>query len=196
MSLLDVVIGLILLASIVAGWSAGFARVGIGFAAAVAGMVFGFWFYQTPAAWIHRYVSSTSASNFLGYFAIFLGCLLLGAILAKFVSMLFRWTGFSWLDRLLGAGFGAIRGAFIACAFVAVLLAFTPKPMPNWMVTSKLLPYAAEASNTFASIAPVALKNAFREGLTEIRKDWDEEVKRSQRKREPAKKTGKEEETR
>ena len=42
----------------------------------------------------------------------------------------------------------------IAVVMIAVLLAFTPKPMPNWMVESQTLPYAMEASNAIASLAP------------------------------------------
>ena len=45
--------------------------------------------------------------------------------------MLFKWTGLSWLDRLLGGVFGLVRGSVIAVAFVAVLLAFTAKPLPQ-----------------------------------------------------------------
>ena len=122
-------------------------------------------------------------SNLLGFFVVFFGFVAAGALIGKLLSKLFKWTGLSWLDRLLGGAFGLVRGSLIAVAFVAVLLAFTPKPLPNWMVDSKLLPYAVDASNLFASLAPHAMKEAFRESMVEIRKDWDEEVKKSNRKR-------------
>ncbi len=74
---------------------------------------------------------------------------------------------------------------------MAVLLAFTPKPLPNWMIDSKLLPYAVDASNLFAAMAPSALKEAFHDGLAEIRKDWDEQLQKSLRKkRDPDRKKG------
>ena len=66
-SLLDLLLGLIVGASVMAGFIAGFARVGIGFCAAIAGIVFGFWYYETPAAWIHKLISSQTASNVLGF---------------------------------------------------------------------------------------------------------------------------------
>src|SRR6185437_3800616 len=141
--------------------------------------------------WFHKFVSSETASNFLGFFFIFIACGILGTLIGKIVSKLFRWTGLSWLDRLLGAGFGLVRGAFIGAVFVAVLLAFTPKPMPNWMIDSKLLPYAVEASDAFTALAPSALKTAFHEGLDEIRKDWDATVKKSQRHGDSEKNTNK-----
>jgi membrane protein required for colicin V production len=190
-SLLDLLLGVIAGTSIAFGFVAGFARVGIGFCAAIAGLIFGFWFYGIPAAWIHKHLSSQTASNFLGFFVVFFAFVIAGALIGKLFSKLFKWTGLSWLDRLLGAGFGFVRGSFIGVAFVAVLLAFSPKPLPNWMVDSKLLPYAVDASNLFAAMAPNALKEAFHDGLAEIRKDWDEQLQKSQRKKpEPGRKKG------
>ncbi len=183
MSLLDLLLGLIIVSSVMAGFVAGFARVGIGFCATVAGIVFGFWYYETPAAWIHKYLSSQTVSNVLGFLVVLWAVLLVGSLVAKIVAGLFKMTGLSWLNRLLGAAFGFVRGALIGVAFVAALLAFAPKPLPNWMVNSLLLPYAIDASDLCASIAPAALKDAFREGVEEIRKDWDEQLKKAKRKK-------------
>jgi membrane protein required for colicin V production len=183
MSLLDLLLGLIIISSVMAGFVAGFARVGIGFCAAIAGVVFGFWFYKSPAAWFHKFISSHAVSNVLGFLVVFWAILIVGALIAKMVSTFFKWTGLSWLDRLLGAAFGFVRGAVIGVGFVAVLLAFAPKPLPNWMVSSVLLPYAIDGSNLFASMAPSELKDAFREGMDEVRKDWDDQLQKSRRKR-------------
>lgn len=179
MSLLDLLVVIIVAASVAAGFVAGFARVGIGFVAAILGVIFGFWFYGIPAGWVHQYLKSTAASNLIGFLLVFWAFLVAGALLAKLCSKLFKWTGLSWLDRLLGGAFGLVRGALIAFALIAVLLAFTPKPMPNWMVQSQLLPYAMEASNAISALAPNAIKNAFRESMQELRRLWDEQVRKS-----------------
>jgi membrane protein required for colicin V production len=184
-SLLDVLLVLIVGTSIFTGFVAGFARVGIGFCAAVAGVVFGFWFYSSPAGWFHKYIHSPAVSNVLGFLVVFWAVLLLGALTSKAVATIFKWTGLTWVDRLLGGVFGLVRGAVIGVGFVAVLLAFAPKPLPYWMVNSKLLPYAVDASNLFASLAPADLKDAFSEGMQELRKDWDEQLRKSQRKKNP-----------
>ena len=65
------------------------------------------------------------------------------------------------LGCLVGAGIG---------------LAFAPKPMPNWMVNSRVLPYAMEASSAIASLAPNAIKNAFRDSMLELRRLWNEQL--------------------
>jgi membrane protein required for colicin V production len=186
-SLLDLLLVVIVGASVVSGFAAGFARAGLGFIASLAGVLFGFWFYGVPGAAIHQYVRSLTLSNLLGFFVVFFIFVAAGALLGKLLSKLFKWTGLSWLDRILGAGFGLVRGSLVALAFVAVLLAFTPKPPPRWMVGSFLLPYAIDASNVCAALAPRELKDAVRDTMNEIRKAWDEEVRKSRQKSEPKK---------
>ena len=182
MNLLDILLVIMIGASVAAGWMAGFARVGIGFLATVCGLLFGFWFYGIPAAWIHQHIQSVAVSNLLGFLTVLAIFNLVGALIGKLLSMLFKWTGLSWLDRLMGAGFGFVRGALIAIAFVAVLMAFTPRPLPNWMIDSQILPYAIDGSDICASLAPSGIKNAFREALTDVRKAWDEQLKHKKKK--------------
>ncbi len=179
MSLLDWLVALIVAASVITGFMAGFARVGIGFIATITGVLFGFWFYGIPADWFLRHLtSSATAANLLGFFTVFLGCVMLGSLIGTLISKLFKWAKLSWLDRLLGGAFGVVRGSLIAVAFIAVLIAFTPKPTPNWMVDSLVLPYAIDASNLCADLAPHAIKNAFEESMRDIRKVWEEQLKK------------------
>jgi len=180
MNLLDILLAIIVGSSIIAGFAAGFARAGIGFFAAIVGMLFGFWFYGMPAAIIHKYVGSVMLSNLLGFLVVFVFCVAAGGLVGKLLSKLFKWTGLSWLDHILGGGFGFIRGALVAVAFVAVLMAFTPTPPPNWMVGSSALPYVIDASNMLAALAPHALKDAFHESMFEIQTAWNDQVRRAQ----------------
>lgn len=178
MSLLDLIALVILAISVVGGFRAGFARSGIGFVAGMLGIVFGFWFYGTPAAWVGQYIHSFWISSLLGFLIVYWTFLIAGALLGRVLQKLFKWTGLSWIDRFLGAVFGLVRGALITVAFVAVLLAFAPKPMPNWMVNSRLMPYATEAASAITALAPYPIKEAFRHGLREIRELWDQQLKK------------------
>jgi len=183
MSLLDVLLAVIIAASVVAGFRAGLARASIGFITAIAAIIFGFWFYGVPAAWFRGRVGSETAANLFGFFAVVAATMIVGGLLGQLLSKIFKWTGLSWLDRFLGACFGLIRGGLVAVAFVAVLLAFTPKPIPNWMTGSALLPYAVEASRWCAAAAPYEVTEAFASSLREIRQVWKEEIERARRPR-------------
>ncbi len=180
-SLFDLLLVAILGWSVVSGFLAGFARAGVGFFAAIGGILFGFWFYGIPAALYATWIDSDATANMLGFFTVFFITVGAGSLVGKLFSKLFKWTGLSWLDRILGAGFGVVRGALVAAAFVTIVMAFTPRPTPKWMVGSRLLPYAVEASELASDLAPRALKDAFADSLTEIRTAWAEELDKARR---------------
>jgi membrane protein required for colicin V production len=184
-TLLDFLVVIILGGSIAAGFTAGFVRVGIEFMAAIFGVLCGFWYYGLAAAWAHKYVQSMTVSNLLGFFLIFFAFLLVGALVGKLLARLFRAIGLGWLDRVLGAALGFVRGSLIVVALVAVAIAFVPKPMPNWIVNSKSLPYAIDASHAISQLAPEGIKDAFRDSMLEIRQTWRERFQKARKKLEP-----------
>jgi membrane protein required for colicin V production len=182
-NLLDLLLVVIVGASVVAGFMSGFARVGIGLLCAIFGMIFAFWFYGIPAVWIHKLINSMPLSNIFGFLFVFFAFVVAGALIGRIIAKLFKWTGLGWLDRLMGAAFGFLRGSLVAVALVAILLAFTPKPLPNWMIDSTAMPYAIEASHLVSEIAPSGIKDAVVESMNQIKKAWDEQVKRHERNR-------------
>jgi membrane protein required for colicin V production len=183
MNLLDLLLAVVIGLSVAAGFAAGFARVGVGFIAAVCGLLFGFWYYAAPAQWMREHwTMSVDASNMIGFFIVFLIFVSAGAMIGKLLAKLFKWTGLGWLDRFLGGVFGLLRGALMAVVVVAVIMAFTPKPLPTWMVGSQVLPYVLDASNMCAKLAPNAVKEAFRDSMFEIRKMWEEELRKKKQK--------------
>jgi len=189
MNLLDLLLTVIVGISVATGFMAGFARVGVGFIASISGLLFGFWYYNVPALWIRQHwTMSENASNLLGFFVVFLLFLSAGALVGKLLATLFKWTGLGWFDRFLGGVFGLLRGALMAVIVVAVIMAFTPKPLPTWMVGSQTLPYVLDASSLCSKLAPNAVKEAFRDSMFEIRKLWEEELQKKRKKQEQLKK--------
>jgi membrane protein required for colicin V production len=160
--------------SVVSGFLAGFTRVGIGFAATVLGVLFGFWFYYIPAEWLQDYLRSTTAANLLGFFAVFTFFILLGAVVGRILARILKFAGLSIFDRLGGAAFGTIRGSVLAVAVVTVVTAFSPQPPPRFIAESKVMPYAATAGNVLAWLAPRTLKDAYHESLEKLRRIWSD----------------------
>jgi hypothetical protein len=56
------------------------------------------------------------------------------------------------------------------------------------MVGSEVLPYVLDASNMCSKLAPSAVKEAFRDSMFEIRKLWEEELRKKREKQEKLKK--------
>src|SRR5579862_4557395 len=114
MNWLDILLILVLLLSTVSAARRGFSREVIGIAAAVIGLICGIWFYGLAGAFLLPYVSSPQVAYFLGFFIVFVGCLLLGALAGVVIHRFMRTVGLSWFDRLLGAVFGLVRGTLLA----------------------------------------------------------------------------------
>ena len=175
---LDIVLILIVALSVIEGVKKGFARVGIGFAAAILGVVFGIWFYGTAGYYLLPFVSSKGIANFIGFWVVFLICVLAGALLGKFLGALFKWVGLSWIDRLLGALFGILRGGVAAVALVLVLVAFSSKPPPKSVANSRYAPYLVGAANVCAELAPRELKDGFFASYDKLKQIWSKTVRK------------------
>src|ERR1700685_1831463 len=134
----DIVLVLILLWSAIAGLRAGFARVVIGLVATVVGLIAGFWFYRIVAVNLMPWLKTPVVADVLGFLIIFIGIVIVGALIAALFSRLFRWIGLSWFNHLLGGFAGFLRGALIIAAMVGVLVAYSPSPTPNFIESSRI----------------------------------------------------------
>jgi len=175
MNWIDILVVLVIGLSVLSGLMAGFARVGVGFIATMLGIFFGFWCYGVVAAYVLDYVSSKAIANLVGFFAIFIGIVLIGAVVGRVLAKFFKWVGLSWFDRILGGAFGLVRGIVMAAALVTVLLAFAPQPPPRSVVESKTMPYVIDASNILAALTPREVKEAFQETKDKVKKIWSEQ---------------------
>lgn len=168
----DIVLIAVLLWSAIAGLRAGFARVVVGLIATLVGLILGFWFYRILAVKLMAWVKAPVIAAVFGFFIIFIGVLILGALVAALLSRLFRWIGLSWFNHLLGGIAGFLRGALVIAALLDVLVAYAPSPVPDFMADSRVLPYATEISWWLADLAPHELKDAFTEQMENLKQLW------------------------
>jgi membrane protein required for colicin V production len=185
MNLLDLLLFAIVAGSVIAGLISGFTRAAFSIVATIAGILLGFWFYDVPAGWYEGWVGKTVA-NMFGFLTVLFIVGLIGTIAGRLVSGAFKVVGLGFADRLAGGAFGLVRGIFAMAAAVAVLVAATPRPVPNWMRGSTLLPYALGASDLISSLAPKALKDSVSSSIGELKNSWNEEVQRAKNRAEKA----------
>lgn len=178
MNWLDAVLLILLAGSAVSAFRNGFSRELVGFGAAIAGLVLGSWFYGTAGSYVLPYLSSRAVANFLGFAAIFIAMMLLGSLAGWVLNRLLRAVGLSLVDRLLGAGFGIVRGMLLAIVLVMAMMAFTPGPAPpGAVVRSSLSPYVLDAAGLAASLAPYELKEGFRNNYRQVKTAWNGTLK-------------------
>lgn len=179
MNWLDIVLLIVLAGSVVTSFSTGLAREVVGLISMIAALVLAIWFYGSAGALVQPYVSSPGIANFCGFLLVFCGVLILGAILGRVMGRLMRVAGLSFVDRLLGAGFGLVRGLLISIAVVLALLAFTPgKSPPDSVVHSKVAPYVVDAARVCAAMAPHDLKDGFHKSYQQVKTIWGNALKK------------------
>jgi membrane protein required for colicin V production len=172
MNWLDYLLIAVLAFSAIRSFMRGFSREVIGLCAAVAALVLAMWFYGTAGALVKPWIASDRADAFIGFLLVVFTVLLLGAIVGATVKRFLSVVGLSFFDRLIGACFGLLRGALIAIALLTAYIAFGPgtstNTAPSGVVHSQIAPYLLDASSIFVHVAPMGLKQSFREVYDEV----------------------------
>jgi membrane protein required for colicin V production len=178
MNWLDFVLLLILAASIAMAFRKGLTREIVGLIAVVLALLLGIWFYGSAGGFLAPYLSSRSLANFVGFFLVFVGVMLLGGVVNFILGRFLKVTGLSIVDHLLGAAFGAARGVLISVALIMGIMAFSPDAhAPESVVRSRMAPYVVDAARAIASLAPHELKDGFRKTYAQVKQAWGSAIK-------------------
>jgi membrane protein required for colicin V production len=170
---LDLAIGGILLASLLAALRNGATKEIVRIVALLCGTVGAMWFYERLAPRLTPYVQNEQAANFAAFGAIVLGCLILGGLVSWVLDKIWGFAGLRWFDRLLGAGFGLVRGLVIATALVLAVVAFAPVAGAEQTVAgSSLAPWVLHGARAVSFIAPAKLREAYDVGFEHVRDVW------------------------
>lgn len=105
------------------------------------------------AFWLSDDGTPTMTELFGGYALSFVSVMVAVTLIGALIKSMVQSVGLSGLDRLLGAGLGLLRGAFLACLLV-LLLGFTPLPRePSWQ-QSTVLPVLVPGAHWMRSKLP------------------------------------------
>ncbi len=182
MTWLDFIFALIIGASVVAGFSKGLIKIGIGTAAVLIGFLAAAWLYGTVGSWMAPVLASKAVANVLGFLLVLAAVMTIGTLVSWGLHKIFKMIGLTWLDRLLGGVFGLVRGFFISAILLLVLVAFAPGPTHSAVIGSGISPYVMESANVLSMATPHELKDGFRKSYEEIKKIWADAVKSKKKK--------------
>jgi membrane protein required for colicin V production len=169
---LDIVLGLILCTTTFAGMRRGFSRAVIGFAATIAGLVLALWFYGTAGSVFVEYTSHRGVANVLGFLVVLSGTLAVGSLAGWLLARTLKKSGLGWMDHLLGAGIGLLRGTIVSIGIVTALSAFARTPPPPSVAQSQIAPYVMGAANVLAQVAPRELREGFDKTYEKVKQIW------------------------
>jgi membrane protein required for colicin V production len=150
----------------------GLVREIISIVALIGGFILAVLYYPLVGSRLVEFCKTESMACFAGFLAIFLGCLLIGALVAFIVNRFVKAASLKWVDRLLGGVFGLLRGWAIASILVLALIAFPIRD--NLVSHSVLAPYLLAGARAAILLVPEDLKNKFDEHYRKVLHSWNQ----------------------
>jgi membrane protein required for colicin V production len=132
-------------------------------AGAVVGLLLASWNYRRALPYFTGWLKPEALAEVAAFLAIALGVMVVAGIIGRLVRWSARSIGLGWADRLLGAGFGLVKGAVIVTLAVMALAAFWPDS--RWLRGSQLAPYFLAAARGSSIVTPAALGERVRHGV-------------------------------
>lgn len=172
MNWLDIGLALILFTTTITGLRRGFSRAVIGFVAAIVGLVLALWFYGSVGGVFLEYVSHKGVAHVLGFIVVLAGTLTAGSFAGWLIARTLKKSGLGWLDHLLGAGVGLLRGTVVSIGIILALSAFALTPPPPSVAQSRIAPYVMGAANLMAQVAPRELREGFDKTYEKVKQLW------------------------
>jgi membrane protein required for colicin V production len=152
-----------LCASVVIAVSQGFFYEVISLAGTIVGYLLASWQYRRVAEWLAPYVKNAWVGEIAGFLIIFIAVVILAGLIARLVRWAMKEAGLSWFDRVLGAGFGVLRGGLMIAVVSLVMTSFAPSS--RLLEGSQLAPYFLVVGRAAIWLAPSELRARFYQGL-------------------------------
>ncbi len=143
-----------LVASVVIGVLRGFTREFFGLISWVVALFAALFLAPATLGWLESHISTPSLRIAASYAIVFFAFLVLGAVVTAVISTLVRKNAsLSAVDRMVGGGFGVIRGVLIGVVLVW-LVGLTPARQDPWWKESLLIPGCEWLADGFRTILP------------------------------------------
>jgi membrane protein required for colicin V production len=118
--------------SVLIGLSRGFIREAISLATWVVAFWVAFKFSGVFADYLSDYIKTASIRHIICFAVLFIGILILGALLNFFLSKFISYTGLGGTDKLLGMLFGILRGILLIAILILLVEITTFVNDPWW----------------------------------------------------------------
>lgn len=182
MTIVDILIGIILLIGMASGLARGFVRSLFGLAALVLGIVVAGATYSWLAERAFFFVPGDRGPEVIGFLAAFLVVLMVISFLGRLVSKALKLAALGWLDRLAGGVLGlGIAAAFTALLLLLVVTVFKGAEKRDSLAGSALANKTLAVSDAIVSVVPEDVRERFEGAYDDVRDRWDREQRRRER---------------
>jgi membrane protein required for colicin V production len=164
---LDWVLATVCVVSVVTAIMKGFVTELISLATVIAGLIVAAAEYRQVAVYFEDITKSQEVALAAAFLALFVGVVILGALISVLARKLIKTAGIHWFDRFMGGVFGLVRGVLVDSVLLMVMVAFAIKP--GAVQTAVLAPYVTTGARVIALVMPSELKAQFRAGFEQFR---------------------------
>ena len=164
---------ILLVYSVVRAFLRGFFQEAFALAGLILGFLFACWFYRTLATNLKGLITSREIAELAAFLLVLAGAMIVASLLGRLLRHTASAIGLGFVDRLLGAGFGLVRGALLGVALLLAATAFLPRA--PWIENSHLAPYFLRAAHAVSFVMPSDLKQRLLDGLDHLKHtspDW------------------------
>ncbi len=165
----DWIILAVIVVSVVQAASSGFFQEACGIAGLVFGYILAAWRYRRLAERYAPHLKSPWLGEIAAFLIIFVAVMIVAGIAGRITRWIMKEAGLSFLDRLLGAALGLLRGCLIVAVVLMSMAAFTPSS--RMLAGSELAPYFLVVGRAAIWVAPSELRGRFYQGLDLLRQE-------------------------
>ena len=119
----------------------GFVREAISLAGWVAAFVVANMFVVNLASFLTPWIDNVTGRYVASYAILLAGTLVVGGVTGLLAAQMVKASGLTVMDRLLGTGFGLVRGIIIALVLMYLLRQLAPPQNLVWLEQAQLTPY-------------------------------------------------------
>jgi membrane protein required for colicin V production len=120
-------------------------------------------------------MTSPSRAGFVAFIVIFVGLIIIGTVVGALANRVIKKLHLKWMDRLLGAFFGLVRGWLVVSIIFLAFAAFGVQR--GNMAHSRTAPIFLDSARLIVFWVPQELKNKFTEGYWKAFQLWMEHEK-------------------
>jgi membrane protein required for colicin V production len=173
MNPLDWLLAILLTYSVVRAVMRGFFQEAFALGGLILGFLLACWFYGSLAVTLKGLITSPQIAELTAFLLILIGTMIVASLIGKLLRHTASAIGLGFVDRLLGAVFGLLRGALLGVALLLAVTSFLPSA--PWVENSYLAPYFLRAAHAVSFVMPSDLKLRLLDGLHHIKhtpRDW------------------------
>lgn len=135
-----IILGIIAVSTLISLYR-GFAREAMSMITWIAALVVAMVFYARLADALVPYLSAPGLRLIAAFALLFIGTLVIGAILGFLVGLLVDMTGLTLMDRALGTVFGLVRGGILVLSLLIIMQPALKPDQYGWWQESRLIPH-------------------------------------------------------